>query len=483
LAAKTMTTAQPHIYGFRSGKPFNQWIALNLLEEIDQPGEYYINRSTGMLYFLPPGPIANARVELSVLDAPIVSLKEAAFVTLDGLTVECGRGCGIYIQGGQGNRIVNCTVRNLGTVGISVGKDLTTSGPPARDHDGYVAPAITPLVGPEAALGYDSTFDRLAGYDQRIESCEIYNTGGGGVSLGGGDRKALSPGGNAVVDCDIHDVNRWCRTYKPGVYIDGVGNRIEHCHIHHCATSAIYLHGNDHVIELNEIDHVDTFGEDMGAFYMGRNPSEQGNELRNNFFHHCGHAGDLTYVFHLDDMTCGTRVIGNIVYACDCATNVNGGYENAFINNIFIDNRNSSATHAGIRAGWDLKRALAYLHTAPLQRRVKTEVDITQPPYATRYPRLKWLYEAPPGERRFNHVWGNISVRAGTLASPRPEENPPGNDMRDNIETNDDPGFVNAGAMDFTLRDDSEIVRRIPGFQIIPFRSIGRTTRPAHARD
>jgi hypothetical protein len=474
--AKTMTTAQPHTYGFHSGKPFNAWVALNLLGEIDRPGEYCIDRTSATLYVLPPGPIENARMELSVLDAPLVSLKSASFVTLEGLTIECGRGCGVYVEGGEGNRITHCTVRNLGTVGVSVGKDLTTRGEPARDHDGYVSPPITPLVGPEAALEYDSTFDRVAGHNQQIESCEIYNTGGGGVSLGGGDRKTLAPGGNAVVDCNIHDVKRWCRTYKPGVYIDGVGNRIAHCHIYNCTTSAIYLHGNDHLIELNEIDHAETFGEDMGVFYMGRNPSEQGNELRNNFFHHCGHAGDVTYVLHLDDMTCGTRVVGNIVYACDCATNVNGGYENAFINNIFIDNRNSSAAHAGIRSGWDVKRALVYLHTPPLQRRIKTEVDITQPPYSTRYPRLKWLYEAPPEEHRCNQVWRNVSVRSGTLGSPRPEENPPGNDMRDNFETSEDPGFANAAGMDFTLKHDSEIFRRVPGFEVIPFGSIGRTT-------
>ena len=31
--------------------------ALNLLEELDQPGEYYVDRAAGRLYFWPPAPL------------------------------------------------------------------------------------------------------------------------------------------------------------------------------------------------------------------------------------------------------------------------------------------------------------------------------------------------------------------------------------------------------------------------------------------
>jgi hypothetical protein len=51
---KTITTARETIYGFEGGKEFQRWFAFNLLEEIDQPGEYFIDRENGMLYFYPP---------------------------------------------------------------------------------------------------------------------------------------------------------------------------------------------------------------------------------------------------------------------------------------------------------------------------------------------------------------------------------------------------------------------------------------------
>ena len=56
LAAGTFTTKHPHSYGFRQpgfpGRFTTQYYAVNLLEEIEEPGEYYIDRDAGILYFL-----------------------------------------------------------------------------------------------------------------------------------------------------------------------------------------------------------------------------------------------------------------------------------------------------------------------------------------------------------------------------------------------------------------------------------------------
>jgi hypothetical protein len=42
-----------------------------------------------------------------------------------------------------------------------------------------------------------------------------------------------------------------------------------------------------------------------------------------------------------------------------------------------------------------------------------------------------------------------------------------------NIVVDDDPGFVDARLMNFTLRDDSNVYRKLPGFPKIPFGEIG----------
>ena len=56
-------------YGVREGLPY---YVFNLLEELDLPGEWYLDRSTGILYFYPPGGLKTGSVQLSRLATPLV---------------------------------------------------------------------------------------------------------------------------------------------------------------------------------------------------------------------------------------------------------------------------------------------------------------------------------------------------------------------------------------------------------------------------
>jgi hypothetical protein len=56
-AAHLIKTAQPHVFGFRAG---GYYYAFNLLEEIDAPGEWYLDRQNGTLYLYPTGPLASS---------------------------------------------------------------------------------------------------------------------------------------------------------------------------------------------------------------------------------------------------------------------------------------------------------------------------------------------------------------------------------------------------------------------------------------
>ena len=111
-----------------------------------------------------------------------------------------------------------------------------------------------------------------------------------------------------------------------------------------------------------------------------------------------------------------------------------------------------------------------------LTKRLRETIDVTASPYAERYPELKALYEAPPEARRCSKVWNNVYYWPGELLGDKPT-----NDNQDNFQTATDPGFVNAGTMDFRLRDDAVVFRKIPGFKAIPFATIGlrETAAPA----
>ncbi len=45
-----------------------------------------------------------------------------------------------------------------------------------------------------------------------VRGCEISGTGDGGVSVTGGDRATLTPGGHVVENSHIQDYSRWDRT-------------------------------------------------------------------------------------------------------------------------------------------------------------------------------------------------------------------------------------------------------------------------------
>ena len=302
---KEIATEPPHgVYGYKANV---RWYALNLLEELDTPGEWYLDRDSGILYFWPPDEISGDDVMVSVLTAPMVSITGASGVTIQGLTFECARGAGIAVSGGQHNRIAGCTLRNFGTFAILLNGDAGLGNPVEADD----------------------------GRDNGVVSCNISACGEGGILLGGGNRRTLAKGRNFAVNNDISDYSRWVWTYRPAIAITGVGNRIAHNLIHDAPHMGILLHGNDHVIEYNELHHLCLDTADVGAFYMGRDFTEWGNVVRYNFFHDNGH-GDVNDVY-LDDCASGTKVVGNVFYKSGRGVHLGGGRNTTIDNNIFVD--------------------------------------------------------------------------------------------------------------------------------------------------
>lgn len=472
LEKRTITLEQAHRYGLKSGLSYHAYYALNLLEEIDEPGEWYLDRKSGRLYLWPPSDLRTARIAVSLLEEPMVALEGASYVTLRGLTFEVSRGMGVYIERGTGNLIAGCTFRNLGSVAVCLGQGIK------MDSDGLTGyrlqngadrgervpfePASRTLGDFGKALYADTTWNRQAGTHHGIVACDIYDTNGG-IILSGGDRKTLTPGGNYVLNCHIHHYSRVDRT-RTAVSIDGVGNRVAHCLIHDAPLGAIMLCGNDHVVEFNEIHHVCLEADDMAAYYFGRDPSERGNVFRYNFVHHTGPPEVGLYgasALFFDDGACGGIVEGNVFYRVRaCAIRINGGHDHVFRNNIFVD------TVAAIPSGMNNEQWQNFLGD-PLQVvRLRQAVDILQPPYVTRYPELADTFETDPNYPRRNLVQDNLSVRSGDFGTGS-------NEVQGNWVTDEDPGFVDGAAMNFQLKPDSTVFTKIPGFRPIPFERIG----------
>ncbi len=355
-------------YGIRKGQRF---YALNLLEELDAPGEYYIDHAKGLVYFWPPAPLETGETRLSLLDAPLLTLKGAHYVTIEGLILEDTRGEGIRIEGGADNLVAGCTLRNMGLMGVRI----------------------------------------TGGQRNGVQSCDLYNMGQGAIALDGGDRKTLERGDNFARNNSVHDYSNWVRCYRPAIGVNGVGQSVANNLLYNGPHTAILLGGNEHRIEFNEIRHVCTDTGDVGAFYMGRDWTMRGNRITGNYFHHLGgfkgEGFSDAMAVYLDDAASGSTVQGNICYKAGRAVMVGGGRDNKIIGNRFLDC--SPSVHVDARGvGWakdHIKRGGDWQMYEKLEA-----VHFDQPPYRDRYPALVTLLNEQPAMPNGTRVEENVAL-------------------------------------------------------------------------
>ncbi len=412
-----------HHYGYRKG----QWYyAFNLLAELDSPGEWYLDRDAGILYFWPPAPIDEGQAVVSVLGT-LANVRDASHVALEGMILEAARGTAVTITGCEHVRVTGCLLRNLGSwaVRISGGKQC------------------------------------------RVADCDVTQTGDGGIALSGGDRKTLTPAGHEAVNNHVHHYSRWNRMYQPAISLQGVGNRAAHNLMHHAPHEAMAFGGNDHLIELNEIHHVCEESNDAGAIYSGRDWTMRGTVIRHNFLHHInGFRGRGCVGVYLDDMFCGTEISGNVFYDVTRAAFIGGGRDCTVQNNVFVECKPS--LHIDARAmGWASGSVPTTMTT-----RLKA-MPYESPLWKKRYPKLPGILDDEPAAPKGNLVVRNASFGGkwdGVHGQARPYVA-----FHDNWidQPVDKAGFVDAAKLNFQLRDDSPVYKQVPGFQKIPFGNMG----------
>jgi hypothetical protein len=419
--AQTLTTVPPHgAYGYKAGQRF---YAFNLIEELDAPGEYWLDRKTATLYAWLPGP---GETVISTLETPLITVANARNLTLERLILAGSRGDGIQITGGSNVTVAGCAVRGLGGSGMGIN----------------------------------------GGQNHRVLSCDLWQLGESGVSVSGGTRATLEVGGHVVENCDIHHHSRLCRTYRPAIGIHGVGNKALHNRLHDGPHNAILMGGNDHEVAFNEIHRVCTQTGDAGAIYMGRNLTMRGTVIRHNYFHDIGPTlaakdgfVDVMAVY-LDDCFCGTTITGNIFERTGRAAMIGGGRDNTIENNLFIDCR--PAIHVDARGtGW---ASFWFDGRDPFIMNGLKEVPYDQPPYATRYPHLANILKDEPAKAKYNRLASNVIVGTAKAIDWLDGLN------EKTVETVGNTVVKDAAAASLNRKT---FAVEVPGFPAIPFSRIG----------
>ncbi len=428
---KTVSSIQPSAYGVLPGQRF---FAYNLLEEIDMPGEWYLNRDTGILYIYPTTNNSESIFQLSTLTENMITLNNVSNVSIDGINFQISRGKGIEVKNGNNNIIRNCSISNIAGRGITI-----------------------------------------SGKDNGVINSHIFNTGAGGIALSGGDRQTLTSAGNYAHNNEIHNYSRIQKTYIAAIGLNGVGNRATNNKIYDGPHLAIVFYGNEHIIEYNEIFDVCKESDDMAAIYAGRSHTFWGNKIRYNYFHDIyGLPKEetkfntvLTHAIYLDDTLSGVEITGNIFNRVNEVLAASGS-DIIFSNNIIINSNDSvwiKTDSAGHREGeriFDLNNTI--------------DKDIMSVPYKSRiwvdkYPDLVESIDKTYGIMR-NVIKDNVLINTPNIKM--------GDNLykygvvKDNYNTSVDIGFEDMANGNFNLKKNASIYEVNPNFKKIDFSKIGR---------
>ena len=126
LGTKTVTFGESPGYGIDAEQPY---YAYNIPEELTVPGEYWIDRATGIALSLAARRLRCRRGRgLAARGARLFDLNDASYVELRDLTFEAGRAELVRVDGGSHDSLVGLTLRNAGTNAGSI-SGTRTAGP------------------------------------------------------------------------------------------------------------------------------------------------------------------------------------------------------------------------------------------------------------------------------------------------------------------------------------------------------------------
>ena len=354
-------------YGFKD----SQWHAVNVLSEIDVPGEWHLDVAHQTIHYLPPANFNPLLCDFSGYGTA-VQANDCAFLALERIDLNFVRGDGMIFENCNNLTISDCSVR-------------AASGAGLRIHGGL---------------------------RHLIHSVTIEHMGRGGIDISSGDWLKLISSGDIIENCRISDLSRIDRTYTPALLLEGMGFKVRNCFFKNIPSSAIRMEASESLIELNEFDNCVSESDDQGAIDVWANPLYRGNVIRHNYFHDIVGRHGMVAGIRLDDAICGFMITENVFIRSSGGhfggVQIHGGKDSFIEGNIFVDCKVMVSN-----SPWGDKRWTESLTSKPgviLNNVNKTPWQ--SPEWQNRYPALKHLIDGLPDR---NFISDNINVNVETL--------------------------------------------------------------------
>ena len=441
LAEGSMETDWSSCYGVL---PNQRFYAYNLLEEIDLPGEYYIDRKNGILYFYPLKPMDQIKeLKISILDEDIIHITDKAeYIEFKDLKFSAIRCSAMDLSDCSHITVSDCEFEYTADYAIDI---MYPDEPGTKLSD----PPVTHCL---------------------IKNSYFHDVNGGIITYSAQDDPNITYTYNVFENNKFERFSRLTKTYTGAITLYGNGQVARYNEMSDGPHLAIAFGGQDNVIEYNNIHNVVKEGDDASAIYGGQTLVGRGLQIRYNYLHDIrsdSGQGVGRAAVYLDGGQNQVTMMGNVVANIEGhAFWLNGGQNNYVYNNILVDIDDGAVYFSDIMTSGVTEDIRA-------RYRASAEKYLNNPVWREHYPEMMTQIEnkdttfLPLNCMIENNVTVNSKLMkyyGGAISYVN---------LKNNFDAKADPGFYDMGKKNFLLKPDAQVYKEIPGFNPVPFTRMG----------
>lgn len=448
---------------------------LNVLDELDVPGEYFLDKENKKMYVYvnPEIDLEKADIHFSVYDKPVmINIDGLSYVDFKGIEFKYSQCRGIDAVNIDDVDFINCEFSNIS------GRVMEMFGNRARPND---------TAKKDLKLNIKNV---------DILNCVFKNLGNGAVRIQSGNWFTLEKSNCRIENCNFTNVSRIKNAYSPGIRADGGGFIIRNNTVDYGPGVLLQFTAYDSIVEYNELANGVRETSDMGLLYGGMQPYI-GTVIRYNYIHDTSEyarKNDLKKGLTIGGLAIPTRVGVYIDNCAEGATIDHNIIENiptgvfaigchtTCTDNIIIDCPRAVAMRYNpkkISINFETDESVCYYHTIGLDRDNPNEAWLEKHPECFDWKeRAVNLFKTEP--RLLDYPYSNFSnnlVTYNKLLTFCYDGQPQMTDVVTNIsdmqkggstvENNEftyfDPGFEDAKNDKYTIKSDAKILKRLPG--------------------